>query len=52
MYLLNLDEKSGALTIDQAFRGSDGKAGFSFAKQAWPHGWTGEGAPMAQVFSR
>jgi hypothetical protein len=52
MYLLKLDEKSGALTIDQAFRGPDGGAGFSFAKQSWPHGWTGEGAPHGAVFSR
>jgi hypothetical protein len=44
MYLLKLDEESGALTIDDAFRGPDGKPGFSFAEQAWPHGWTGEGA--------
>ena len=52
MYLLKLDEKSGALTIDEAFRGPDGQAGFSFAKQSWPHGWTGEGAPHGAVFSR
>ena len=38
MYLLKLDEKSGALTIDEAFCGEDGKPGFSFAKQALPHG--------------
>ena len=52
MYLLKLDETSGALTIDEAFRGPDGKPGFSFAKQSWPHGWTGEGAPHGAVFSR
>jgi hypothetical protein len=52
MYLLKLNEDSGALTIDEAFRGPDGKPGFSFAKQAWPHGWTGEGAPHGAVFSR
>ena len=52
MYLLKLDEKNGALTIDEAFRGEDGKTGFSFAKQAWPHGWTGEGLPHGAVFSR
>ena len=52
MYLLKLDEKSGELTIDEAFRGPDGKAGFSFAKQSWPHGWTGEGKPHGAVFSR
>lgn len=52
MYLLKLDEASGALTIDETFRGEDGKPGFSFAKQAWPHGWTGEGLPHGAVFSR
>ena len=52
MYVHKLDEKSGALTIDEAFRGPDGKPGFSFAKQSWPHGWTGEGAPHGAVFSR
>ena len=52
MYLLKLDEQSGALTIDKAFRGPDGQPGFSFTKQAWPHGWTGEGAPHGAVFSR
>ena len=52
MYLLKLDENSGALTIDEAFRGEDGKPGFSFAKRAWPHGWTGEGQPHGAVFSR
>lgn len=52
MYLLKLDEKSGGLTIDEAFRGPDGKPGFSFAKQSWPHGWAGEGAPHGAVFSR
>ncbi|HYE27580.1 MAG TPA: hypothetical protein VEA61_05025 [Allosphingosinicella sp.] len=52
MYLLKLDEASGALTIDESFRGEDGKPGFSFAKRAWPHGWTGEGKPHGAVFSR
>jgi len=52
MYLLKLDPKSGALTIDDAFRDSDGKPGFSFASRAWPHGWSGEGKPHGAVFSR
>lgn len=52
MYLLKLDEASGALTIDQQFRDTDGQVGFSFAKRAWPHGWTGEGSPHGAVFSR
>jgi len=52
MYLLKLDEGTGALTIDDQFRGSDGLVGFSFAKRSWPHGWTGEGKPHGAVFSR
>ncbi|MEL1251148.1 hypothetical protein [Aurantiacibacter gilvus] len=52
MYLLELDEETGELTVDEAFRGADGEVGFSFASQTWPHGWTGEGAPHGAVFSR
>lgn len=51
MYLLKLDQTTGALTIDPAFS-EDGTPGFSFAKRAWPHGWIGEGAPHGAVFSR
>jgi hypothetical protein len=51
-YLLKLDEMTGALTIDNDFRGDDGQLGFSFANRAWPHGWTGEGRPHGAVFSR
>ncbi len=52
MYLLKLDETTGALTIDDKFRDTDGKPGFSFANRKWPHGWTGEGNPHGAVFSR
>ena len=52
MYLLKLDQATGALTIDGQFRGADGKPGVSFGPQAWPHGWTGEGKPHGAVFSR
>lgn len=52
LYLLKLDEKTGALSIDEAFRDTDGKVGFSFATRQWPHGWTGEGTPHGAVFSR
>jgi len=51
-YLLKLDPATGALTIDQAFRGEDGKPGFSFANRKWPHGWSGAGKPHGAVFSR
>lgn len=52
LFLLKLDEKTGALSIDQSFRDADGKTGFSFANRTWPHGWTGEGKPHGAVFSR
>jgi hypothetical protein len=52
MYLLKLDEATGALRIDENFRDADGKVGFSFAKRAWPHGWTGDGTPHGAVVSR
>lgn len=51
-YLLKLDPTTGALTIDTAFRDSDGRPGFSFANRKWPHGWTGAGKPHGAVFSR
>lgn len=52
LYLLKLDQTSGALSIDEAFRDTDGKIGFSFASRTWPHGWSGEGTPHGAVFSR
>ena len=52
MYLLKLDEATGALTIDDAFRDTDGQPGFSFASRDWPHGWKGDGKPHGAVFSR
>jgi len=52
MYLLKLNEATGALSVDDAFGDADGQAGFSFAERAWPHGWTGEGTPHGAVFSR
>ncbi|MEO6225523.1 MAG: hypothetical protein ABIO80_06700 [Sphingomicrobium sp.] len=52
MFLLKLDDATGALSIDTAFCDTDGKIGFSFAGRAWPHGWTGDGQPHGAVFSR
>ncbi len=52
LYLLKFDPTSGALSIDEGFHDSDGKAGFNFANREWPHGWTGTGAPHGVVFSR
>ena len=51
-YLLRLDQATGALSIDRAFRDEDGQIGFSFATRKWPHGWTGAGKPHGAVFSR
>ncbi len=52
LYLLKLDQATGAITFDDAFRGTDGKTGFSFADRQWPQGWKGTGAPHGAVFSR
>ena len=52
MYLLKLDAKTGALSVDEEFRDTDGKAGFSFASRDWPHGWKRTGLPHGAVFSR
>jgi hypothetical protein len=52
LYLLKLDLKTGALTIDDGFRDADGQVGFSFGERAWPHGWKGVGVPHGAVFSR
>ncbi|HBS31521.1 MAG TPA: hypothetical protein DEA40_07230, partial [Parvularcula sp.] len=52
LYLLKVDDRSGALSVDETFRDTDGKVGFSFANRRWPHGWTGEGTPHGAVFSR
>jgi hypothetical protein len=52
LYLLKLDERTGALALDDAFRGTDGKSGFSFDQREWPHGWTGTASPHGVVFSR
>ena len=52
MYLLKIDSKTGALSIDDHFRDTDGKVGFSFGNREWPHGWKGTGLPHGAVFSR
>ncbi len=51
-YLLILDQTTGALSVDTAFRDADGQPGFSFAERDWPHGWKGVGSPHGAVFSR
>ena len=52
LYLIKLDQNTGALSMDDAFHDSDGKPGFNFANRQWPHGWTGTGMPHGVVFSR
>jgi hypothetical protein len=52
LYLVKLDPATGTLSLDDSFRDTDGKVGFSFANRAWPHGWTGSGLPHGVVFSR
>ncbi|MFZ0418500.1 MAG: hypothetical protein WAM04_10370 [Candidatus Sulfotelmatobacter sp.] len=52
LYLMKLDPATGALTLDDSFRDTDGKIGFSFADRDWPHGWKGSGLPHGVVFSR
>lgn len=52
LYLLKLDQATGTLTVDNAFRDLDGKAGFSFAEREWPHGWKGAATQHGAVFSR
>ena len=52
LYLLTLDENTGAIAVDTAFHDAAGKPGFDFANREWPQGWTGSGKPHGVVFSR
>lgn len=52
MHLLKIDLDTGALSIDQEFRDTDGEVGFSFSERTWPHGWKGAALPHGAVFSR
>ena len=51
--LVQLDQRTGALTIDTAFR-DDGATspGVSFARTRWPHGASGAALPHGSVFAR
>ena len=51
-YLLKLDQTTGAIAMDDAFRGSDGKAGFNLGDRDWSQGLKGTGVPHGAVFSR
>ena len=51
LYLLNVDESTGTLTIDTAFHNEVGRPGFNFDNRKWPHGWQGSANPHgARVF--
>jgi len=52
LFLVKMDLKTGALSLDETFRDADGKAGFNFVDRQWPHGWKGSGLPHGVVFSR
>ena len=52
LYMLKLDETTGALTMDDALRDADGKSGVTFDRSDWPHGWSGKGIPHGVVFTR
>ncbi len=52
LFMLKLDQATGALSMDNAFHDAEGKAGFNFADRDWPHGWKGSGRPHGVVFSR
>lgn len=52
LYVVKFDAKTGALSLDENFRDSDGKPGFGFLDREWPHGWKGSAVPHGAVFSR
>jgi len=52
LYVVQLNQTTGALAFDEAFHDTNGKPGFNFENQKWPHGWTGAGRPHGVVFSR
>ena len=52
LYLVKLDQTSGAITLHDAFHDADGKPGFDFLlAREWLHGWKGSGLPHGVVFS-
>jgi hypothetical protein len=52
LFLVKLDTRTGALSVDESFKDENGKPGFDLANRKWPHGWTGTGKPHGVVFSR
>ncbi len=53
LYILNFDQQTGALQLDEKFRdpGAD-KAGVSMDGKTWPHGFKGDAYAHGTVFSR
>jgi hypothetical protein len=52
LFLVKLNPATGALSLDETFHDAEGKPGFNFENQDWPHDWKGTGAPHGVVFSR
>ena len=52
LFLVKLNQATGAVAMDDTFHDVDGKPGFNFADREWPHGWKGSGLPHGVVFSR
>lgn len=52
LFMLKLDQMTGALSVDSAFKDADGKPGFNFDDRDWPHGWKGSANPHGVVFTR
>jgi len=52
LFLVKLDQATGALAMDNTFHDAEGKTGFNFEEREWPHGWKGSGLPHGVVFSR
>ena len=52
LFLVKLDQSTGALTMDDTFHDADGKPGFNLADREWPHGWKGSAVAHGVVFSR
>lgn len=50
MLMARLDDRTGRLTWDETFHGTDGTLGVSFVRKSWPHGETGEAFGHAALF--
>ena len=51
MWMLDLDRRTGALTLDSAFRDAASlRPGVAFDRMSWPHGATGNAVPHGTVF--